>query len=102
MRATTTHLLMLCAGLAGCANLGFPFAEPLAGPRYFFPAPAIVRVESAAPNQITYEYARMAGSGFPHAIAAAGRDCRPEGKRAHIVSVGLKDQARGWVIFECV
>ena len=87
MRAKTLTL-MLCAGLAGCAAL--------------FPPSELVRLQTATPNQVVYEYARTTGSDFPRALEAAGRDCSPGGKRAQLVSMGVKNADRGWIIFECV
>ncbi len=91
---------LMCAGLAGCAAPGAPLPEPLAGRGYFFPASTVVRVPGEN-NLLVYEYARLAGSDFPYAIEAAGRECRPEGKSAQLVSVGVKNPTRGWATFVC-
>ena len=66
---TTTCILLTCAALGGCARLGFPFPEPVAGPGTFFPPQKIARVPGQ-PGQITYDYARMNGSDFPYSIAS--------------------------------
>ena len=98
---TTTCILLTCAALAGCARLGFPFPEPVAGPGYFFARETIARVPGE-PGQITYDYARTNGSDFPYSIAAADRECRPEAKRAHIASISVLSQDRGRVTFVCL
>jgi hypothetical protein len=98
---TTTCILLLCGALAGCAEMGFPFPEPVAGPRYFFPAQTVVRVPGGA-GEITFDYARTNGSDFPYAIAAADRECRPDSKRAYIASVSMRSRDRGRVTFVCL
>ena len=106
MRARVFLQLMLCTVLNGCAHPTDPFRhafkEPVAGVDDFFPSPAIVRVNTAAPDQVTYEYARMKGSDLPYAIEAAERACIPAGKRAHMVSMGVRTFVRGWVTFKCL
>jgi hypothetical protein len=91
---TTPCLLLLCAALAGCAR-------PPATPGYFFPPQTIVRIPDQ-PGRITYDYARMNGSDFPYAIAAAERECRPDAKHAHVASVLVTSPDRARVTLTCL
>lgn len=107
MRAKKILLQLLgCAALAGCAHPTDPFRhafkEPVAKVDYFFPPPTHVRLPSATEGQVTYEYARMTGSGLPNAIEAAERGCAPAGKRAHVVTLGMRNVERGWATFQCL
>jgi hypothetical protein len=107
MRAKKILLQLLgCAALAGCAHPTDPFRhafrEPVARVGDFFPPPTHVRLQWADANQVTYEYSRMAGNGLPDAIEAAERGCAPEGKRAHIVTLGVRSFERGWATFQCL
>jgi len=98
--------LALCTTLIGCAHPTDPFRhafrEPVARIGDFFPPSSLVRVQTAAPDQVTYEYARKTGSGLPHAIDAAQQGCAPAGKRAHIVSLGMRNVERGFATFACL
>ena len=106
MRVGILLQLGACAAIFGCAHPTTPlreaFKDPVAGVKDFFPAPAVVRVQSTGKYQVTYDYARMTGSDLPFAIEAAQRGCNPSGKRAHIVSMGMRTRERGWVTFECL
>ena len=107
MRTATLLIALLCAGLAGCAQVAQvrdffrdSFREPVAGYRYFFPEPTVVQV-SASADQLVYEYSRLYGDEFPHAVAAAEKQCKTDGKRAQVVSMVAKGQDRSWVTFVC-
>ena len=104
MRTATLFVALLCASLAGCAQVrdffGDSFREPVAGIRYFYPEPTVVQV-SASPDQLIYEYSRLYGDEFPHAVAAAEKQCKTYDKRAQVVSMVAKNQDRSWVTFVC-
>lgn len=100
MRPSNLLAVALCTGLAGCAELRNPFTEPAAGLRYFFAEPTIVLV-SASPDLLTYEYSRLYGNDFPHAVAAAERQCKHYGKRAQVASLVAKNDDRNWATFVC-
>ena len=85
MKLFLAPLALACALISGCA--------------YFGPS-SVVRVPTANPEQLTYEYARLAGDDFPRALQAAKRECGK--KRVHLVSVGTKAPDRGWVVVQCV
>jgi hypothetical protein len=106
MRVKILLQLLGCTVLAGCAHPTDPFRhafkEPVAKVDYFFPPQTHVRLQSAAADQVTYEYARMTGRGLPDAIEAAERGCVPAGKRAHMVTLGMRNFDRGWATFLCL
>ena len=85
MKPVLASLALAGTLLSGCAYLG---------------PSSVVRVPTANPAQVTYEYARLAGDDFPRALQEAKRECGK--KRVHLVSVGTKPPDRGWVVVQCV
>jgi len=104
MRIATCLVGLLCASLSGCAQIQDAFRgsfqEPVAGYSYFFPQPSIVQV-SASPEEVVYEYSRIYGDEFPHAVTAAEKFCKNYDKRAQVVSLIAKDKDRSWATFVC-
>lgn len=96
----STSLLLLCAALGGCARMGFPFPEPVAGPGYFFPGSNVARVPDEA-GRITYEFPRMNGNDFAYAVQAAQRECDPGNKTAHIASMVVTGNDKERATFVC-
>lgn len=106
MRAIPVLLLAACGSLAACAFPGdalmVPLRDPVAGVGDFFPPSRITVVEDATPGRVTYEFDRVRTNDFAYANRAAESFCAPAGKRAHLVSLGMRSPERGLATFTCL
>ena len=106
MSARTFLGLTLVAMLQACAYPGDALRrlgdDSFATPGYFFPSSTAIRVPSADPAELVYDYDRLTKNDFAHAVQAADRNCVPAGKKAHIVSLGQQTRTVGRVTFICL
>ena len=100
---TSNELLILPPlAWADAPNWDSPSPGADRGTGYFFPGEGPSSACPTQPDQIYLRLTRMMGSELPRAIAAAGRECRPEGKAPISTSMAVKSLDVGSVTFVCI